>query len=516
MKHKGFYIALFVLTILLLAFPAVQQHAKLFEFKPLNGVTVAAQSPELTLRSFMNGSYQRQEDQYLSENIGFRETFIRCFNQLSWSLFRHHQNATIFINDDNWIFNDFTIKHFYGQSVYDFADDSEKALKKMDGDVKMLCQLQDLLKEYGVQFFVCLAPGKDMVCAEHVPEVKGFDRPRGIRAIDVYPPLFDSLGINYIDFSKYYMAIKDTVSYPLYLKSSSHWSNLAAVYAADTLFRYMESLGGFKLRDFSCSEPYLDKTRIPDADLEDVLNLIWPIETGLNYYTDVSMDDDTTAAKPNWLVVGDSYFWEWQYNFPLEQIFGRFHYWYYNSTVYNDPLHTNVDQVDLLRELLTTDVVMLLYSPTNLYNLNRNFLTKALFKFYYEDDVVEGRLEKIKQDIKNTPEWYANIVQEAENKGQDPEEAINENAHFLLYDSPDLFFDEFQETKVAAIRNPRVDRVLSEIADPKREDYRQQILGNGDWLYGIIQKAQADNITIDEAIERDIDWLIQNEEPSLR
>lgn len=509
MKHKGLYITLFVMTVMLLAFPAVQQHGKLFKFKPLHGVSETIARPELTVMSFISGAYQAQEDQYLSENIGFRELFVRCYNQLTWSLFRKSQNKTIYISDDNWIFNDYTIKHFYKQSVYDFAYNNEKALEKIDGDVKMLCQLQALLKEYGVHFFVCLAPGKDMVCAEHVPEVKGFNRPLGIRAIDVYPPLFDSLGINYLDFSKYCMEIKDTVSYPLYLKSSSHWSNLAAVYAADTLFHYMESLSGFNLHGFSCSEPYLDKTRHPDADLEDVMNLLWPIETGMNYYTNVSIDDDTTAVKPNWLVVGDSYFWEWEYNLPLEQMFGRFHYWYYNSRVHNDPLHNSVGQVDLLRELLSTDIVMLLYSPTNLYNLNRDFLTKALFNFYYEDYVVETILEKIKQDIRNTPDWYASIEQKALNSGQDVEKALEDNARYMLYGSPGLYFDEFNGTEVPTCRNSRIAKVMQEFQDPERERYRKQIHNNQDWLNSIKAKAKADNITIEAAIERDIDWMLK-------
>ncbi len=510
MKQKGLLITLFFLTVLLFTLPAVQQHGKLFKFKALNGETVAAAKPEFTVKGFMNGTYQKQEDQYLSENFGFREPMFRCYNQLMWSLFRMTQNKSIFINDDNWIFNDFTIRHFYRQSVYDFAESNEAAIQKMRSDAKMAYQLQEVLKEYGVAFFVCLAPGKDMVCAEHVPEVKGFDRPAGVRAIDVFPPLFDSLGINYLDFSKYYMEIKDTVSYPLYLKSSSHWSTQAAVYAADTLFRYMESLSGFNLHGFSYSEPYLDKTRNPDADLEEVGNLLWPIETGMNYYTNVSIDDDSTAVTPNWLVVGDSYFWEWQYNLPLDQLFDKCHYWYYNSSVFNDPLHSNVGQVDLLRELLSMDIVMLLYSPTNLYNLNRDFLTKALFSFYFEDSVVEDKLERIKQDIKNTPEWCANIVREAESNGQDPEEAIGNNAKYLLYSSPGLFFDEFEKTEVAAIRNPRVSKVLSEIEDPRREAYRKQMMSDGEWLNSIKEKASAAGITVEEAMEKDIDWLIEN------
>ena len=269
----------------------------------------------------------------------------------------------------------------------------------MRSSALMFCQLQEILKEYGVSIFVCLAPGKDMVCAEQIPEKSDFDNPPCVLAIEYFPPLFDSLGINYLNLSDYFLQIKDTVSYPLFLKSSSHWSNLAAAYVSDTLFHYMEALSGLNLHDLRYSKPYLAPTRVPDSDLEDVMNLLFPIETKTNYYTDVTPDDDTTAIKPKWLVVGDSYYWEFQYNLPLDQLFDSYHYWYYNNTIFNDPDHSNVHQVDILEELLSTDIVMLLYCPYNLYDLNHEFLTKALLSFYYDDEIVVQKLEEIKNYI---------------------------------------------------------------------------------------------------------------------
>ena len=127
MKHRGLYITLFALTVLLLAFPAVQQHAKLFKFWPLRGATVTTEQPRFTLKSFMDGSFQAQEDRYLSDHIGFREPFVRCYNQLCWSLFRKTQNKTVYVGKDNWLFNDYTIKHHYGQSIYDFGESNEAA-----------------------------------------------------------------------------------------------------------------------------------------------------------------------------------------------------------------------------------------------------------------------------------------------------------------------------------------------------------------------------------------------------
>ena len=463
MKNKIFYIALIILTVMVLAFPVAQQYGKYFELKPLKGVTVATVQPVFSLKTFMSGAYQAQEDKYLSENIGFREVFIRSYNQMTWSLFRKTQNKTIFINKDNWIFNDFTIKHHYGQSMYDFRSTKEAMLAKMQSDARMLALLQNVLKEYGVTCFVCLAPGKDMVCAEHVPEVKGFTRPPGIRAIDYYPHVFDSLGINYIDFQKYYMEIKDTVSYPLYLKSSSHYSQQASVYAADTLFRYMEELSGLNIHNICIGEEYVAPTRYPDADLEDLMNLLWPIETDVSHYVKTRADNDPTAVKPKWFSVGDSYYELFMYSLPLDSYFATHHYWYYNKIVYNDPPHHDVQEVDILKELLSSDIVMIIYSPTNLFDINRRFLTRSLFELLYDDYVVAEKLENVKQRIKGSQKWYASIQQKAVNKGVAEEVALNDEASYILYSEPDKYFDELQSVDVPSCRNSRVAKVLEEI-----------------------------------------------------
>ena len=213
--------------------------------------------------------------------------------------------------------------------------------------------------------------------------------------------------------------------------------------------------------------------------------------------------------KPKMLSVGDSYYQGFLYNLTLDLFFDTHPYWYYNKVVHDDPLHGDVQEVDMLKELLSSDMVMLIYSPCNLYDLNRGFLTKALFSFYFEDEVVEAKFEKIKQDIKNTPEWYASIEQEALKNGQEVDQVLEANAQYMLYGSPGIYFDEFNHVEVPACRNSRVAEVFSQVRDAEREKLRKQILGDQEWLDAIRGKAAASQITVDEAIEKDIDWLIR-------
>ena len=444
MRRQTLHIVLSLLTLALLFSSSVQQRFSLFKFKPLAGVIVSTEPPELRMKTFMTGEYQKQLDAYLAEHLGFREVLIRNYNQLVWSLFHQTTNEFITIGKDGWLFNEYVMSHYLGQSLYSYAHDEGEMTRKMLADARRLKTMQTMLEQYDVHCFVCIAPAKDMVCDRYLPEVKENEQLATIRAIDFYPPLFDSLGIHYLDFSDYFLQIRDTVSYPLYYKSSSHWTNLAATYMADTLIHYMESLSGLNLHDVSFTEPYVTWAREPDMDLEVVLNLKRPVETNQFSYVDVIVDEDSTAVKPRWLVVGDSYFRGFQYNLPLDRLFRSHPYWRYNTTIYDDPRHDNTAEVDLLRELLSSDIVTVMYTPCNLFDLNRGFLTQSV-----------------------------NCLVDAN-----------------------------------GIPNPRIAKVLSELGDPERERYREGVYRNQEWLESIKEKAERSQITLDEAIERDIDWLL--------
>lgn len=422
MNKRKVYTALFVLTMVVLFLPMLQQRFNWFKFRPLAGVTEQATTP-----------WDR-----LAENVGFKEAFVRSYNQLMWSLFSESQNKNLSVGKEGWLFNNYVMDHYTGRAAMLFGG-NDSIVRRMNEDVLKLLQLQDILKEQGVVFFVCIPPSKDMVCEQYLPNIRPSRIVEHTRPIDYYPPLFDSLGINYIDFSELYMQMKDSVSYPLYYKKSSHWTNLSATYMADTLIRYMEALSGLNMHNVAFGKPYVSWAREPDNDLEWVLNLSKPLNNDTYYYTKVVPDNDSTAVMPHWLVMGDSYFRGWQYNLPWDQLFASHHYWRYNTTVYDDPLHDNTAQVDLLRELLSRDFVTVMFTPCNLYDLNRGFLDKSLA-------VLNDRV--------------------------------------------------------------RVAKVHDQMKDLERERYRQGVMMNPEWQQSLKERAAKSGITVEEAIEQDIDWLI--------
>ena len=97
----------------------VQMHWRPFNIKPLDGYTTTTDKPELTKASFASGDYQSDIEQYISENFGFREFFIRVYNQLDYSCFRDIPNDNIIEGKDRELFLNMYLDDIIGKTLWD-------------------------------------------------------------------------------------------------------------------------------------------------------------------------------------------------------------------------------------------------------------------------------------------------------------------------------------------------------------------------------------------------------------
>ena len=383
MKNRTLVI-LFALTALLLFASALQQATGLFRFKELNGVTEDAPKPKASFASFLEGRYQDSTETYLMQHYGFREPLTRLHNQMRWSLFRYSQveeDERIVITPDNWIFEPWTVEEYYQSHAYQHATDSAEMAEKLEEEAQRLLQVQEMLEPYGTRLFVALIPGKELVCGEHMPKNSQYFFDKKITAYDFYRTRFKELGVNHIDLGEWFVQMKDTVSYPLFPQTGTHWSNLAAIHSADTLIRYMEHLSDSNMVNILIDNKF-KRTLKPDADLESLMNLIWPLQKEPNYLAATAYDFDTTAWRPRLLTIGDSFYWNILNFTPVWDVFTGVPFWYYCSTAYfNDgdlTVSKKVSDLDMLQEVLDADFVMLAYSTLSLYKMSNGFSQSLL------------------------------------------------------------------------------------------------------------------------------------------
>lgn len=447
-KKKITYTILIVLFIALIALPAMQQLFGLFKLKPLSGERVPEPVPQLTIETYADGSFQKQSDAYLRQNFGFNEWLIRLYNQYIWSAYRKTEHNFVIIGKEDWLFNYEMLQDHFESLAHKRGGGLESTKKNMEQAALTISALQKSLKQCGTSFFICIAPSKDMIYPQYLPKTNMEFEEDAFHANDYLVKRFAELGVNCVDFNTYFQQIKDTTDH-LMPKGGSHWSNYAATHVNDSLIKYMESISGLNISNIKIGEPYSAEDRKPDSDLELLLNLMYPIYSeNTNVYADVSVINDSTAVKPRLLSIGDSFFWNLSYNMPLDTIFSQHPFWYYKNKIFYDDKHKFVSEVNLRNELIDSDIVMMVWCPINLYNIQTDFLTKSALSILYDDKDVLKVKEDIIQKLASNEKSRHEIEEKAEKRGRTFEKMLEADAQYCIDYSPSHYFKELKTGEV--------------------------------------------------------------------
>ena len=456
-------VILFVLTAVLLFAFTIQQLTGLFKFKELNGVTYSNPKPELTWNNFIYNDFQTKSEAYLQQHSGFHEPLTRLYNQTVWTFFRYSQveeKKRIMITKDNWIFEPWTVEEYYQSCSYKIADDSLEAAQKFEAEAKRLYQLQHVLEPYRTKLFVAMLPGKELICGENMPPNTLYFKKKKITAFDFYSKRFNELGVNHVNFGEWFMQMKDTVSYPLFPQTGTHWSNLAAIHVADSLVNYLEVLGDINMHNIELGSVF-QRTLKPDADLESLMNLIWPLKKTPNFLTQADTDHDSTAVCPILLTIGDSYYWNILNFVPVWNIFESVPYWYYFSTAFFDGDEDQVSKKDLVEKLVSVDFVMLSYGTTQLYRMSDGFSLTALLEFCYDPDEIEAGRTKARKDYENDTLLMAKVKRRARQESIPWEKAIDDEFEVWLKVHCEDYFPALRDS-IPSRRSLKVKRLYND------------------------------------------------------
>lgn len=433
-----------IVTMVLLLLVAAQGEWHLIHVRSLKGAYVMDPNPRPTLKAVMDGSWQTQVERYVKCSFGFREPAIRLYNQYVYSCYGKSMNKGVIVGRNGYIYERYFVEDHYESRMYKYTEDPEELRHKFEMEASRLAKLQKLLRERGTTLFVAILPGKDMLYPEHLPPADTLTRTPGPRAYTEYTRLFRQYGVMYVDVLDWFRAIRDSVSYDLMTQNGTHWSNIAATYAFDSIMRYMQHIGGAPIRPVRLGQPYYDYTHEPDNDLAELLNLVVTPGQPPCQYVNVRVAD-TTLGKPGLIVLGDSFFWNITYNYPLDSLFRYTHYWFYNNTVYFDPEHDNTSQIDMRNALDDADYIMLSYCTGQLYDLGNEFIGKSLILLLYSDEEIQAVRDAICDQIRSNDGWLHNLEEKAANEGISLDQAIINDANYLMATRPEEYFDKLNQ-----------------------------------------------------------------------
>ena len=549
-KFKTTYdVLLFALLMTFLFVPLIQETTHVFPTKPLKGAVEPTPKPELTFDSYRSNTYQAQMEKYASENFGLREPVIRLYNQYIWSAYNKTYCHFITPGKKGYLFYTLAVNEHYGTELPKHYKSNEEAIKDAESELRQMNKLRHVLKDYGIEFLAFMAPDKPEIYPEYLPR-RDADTTT-VHLTEYFSRRMKELDFPFINMTDWFVSMKDTVPFPLFPKTDSHW-RYSATYGYDSLFRFINALDGeAKFPTLHIGPPVAYESDKLEGD-EETLNLLFRIRGDkTKYKSDIIVETDSTQRKPKVLFVGDSFIWSMAEFLPAPKILADREVWFYNNTAFVgfDNKKENVKDIDRLSHILNADYVVFYSAGHQWWEATYGFAKDALLQLCVSDSLFEATVTD-----------YANRFRDKDGYNDLTEEELRKNMVWMLKNNPELIpgldgddMPIIRNTKrihetmtINQIRNDKdwltklnvyatqqglpLDEVLRQEAtrmakeeillreeividtaafiESKKQQMMEQWRHNPDMIKIINQKAKERGLSFDAMLEKDVQWVI--------
>lgn len=375
-----------------------------------------------------------------------------------------------------------------------FGNDFIGSSKIEDFSLKMKF-IQDSLRKRGKFFFLLIAPGKTAVYPELIPDrfYEKYSKKRTNH--EVLTQKLDSLNFSYLDLKSYIFSNKSEYNYPIFPKYGVHWTGNTVANITDTLLRFIEKNGSFKLIDIDLApgEKTILDYRFTDYDIGESLNLFFHLAEDTLHYPTMTYSCNS-CTKPRVLGVGDSFIQSFRgFYHTYDSAFSSDSYiWFYNEAVdWPKKLHGKgvlVKLFSLEKEIENADIILLESTDENLKNTG--------FKF----------VDELYDLLKNGAPIYSAEEREKINKYAKKQSTITEaeNLYELVgYTKKEMIeaiaIQKYNKTNSGDYNyNEEVKKVMNKIRN------------SPDWLKIVENQAQERGISVEENILLNAKWVVDH------
>lgn len=430
MGNKRYFLIQVICILAILVTIMAQGFTHVVNIKQLFGFPKEENAVPLQFKTIYDGSYQNYLTEHAKRNTGFRELWIRIYNQFAYSGFCKITNNNIQEGEDRELFINMYLNEITGQTLKNKYGSVEEAKIQARKNVEETVVLIDTLRQHGTYFLFVFAPTKTSLYPDKMPKYYR-DRIADFCLEEYYIELFKEYDIPHIDLYHYFLSVKDTATYPIYTKTASHWAESAIPIAADTILKTLNAITEFDLPtiqfiDNNVTTDYSDY----DWELEKSMNLLLPWPRPALPRPIYTLTDTTGKDRPNLLVVGDSYFDQLMFC-CFKDAFKQWDFWQYLMNVYSSRGYYRVpfqNIIDAPNTLENADILLGISTAPMLYNFMSGFPTKAITMYNTkEKDVLE-----MMETIRINPEWYDAVIKQAEERHLSVEDNLRINAIYVL------------------------------------------------------------------------------------
>jgi hypothetical protein len=426
---KRLQLSLLILVIVMLFLPTLQQFGNLPTILALKGAVTLSKRPEINLKGYFNATLQDSIDKWVEDHIGYRPFLVRLHNQIQYSLFNTISARGVILGKDDYLFEFNYIRALYGLNFVGYV--------KITRDAEETSFVNEWLKERDKHLLVVLAPGKGSFFANKVPDSFRPDSAY-VTNNEVYLKKLDSAGIQVINGNHYFQQLRDTCRFALFPKSGIHWSYYGMGLIFDSILSSMEQMQGKRFIDFGIKKIEVSKQlRSPDQDLWEGMNVFMKSDDYAMPYPQFYFDNPDPEAKPNVIVVADSYYWQWFGSGYATRSFNSHDFWYYNEQIYpgNGGEAIQRHHVDIISRVMETNFVVLLQTDANMDRFSFGFIHDLYLAIQKLDSMSAEdmeAIEKIIAGIKESPDYMKTISEKAAQRHISVEEMLRGDAMWVF------------------------------------------------------------------------------------
>ncbi len=472
------------MILMMLATPGLQSVFELIPEDELEGDFIPEQKPRLSMRGWMNGTFQDSLVPWLEENTGFHATFVKLHNQYDYSLFREIHAEGIVRGKGGQLFEEDYIRAWLGE---DFMGESH-----LDKKMRQLRFLQQYMNDsLDIRLILVIEPGKASVYDEDIP-ASYMDRKKPQNNYEYIVNRAKAYNVDLLDLNNFFLAIKDSSRYPLFPRQGTHWSEFAMWYAADTMIRYMEQTPGIVMPDLLRDTVVLSgDLRSTDYDVGRTLNLLCELDHPAMPYPVYRYEKSQKAMKPAVLAVADSYYWN-IYNAGIpDSLFANKAFWYFYNHVYPEFWvdGTTISDLNIKQEVEKQDVILLMMTERFLYKFDRGFVDD-LYALYGLPSLTD-KIMRYKTKITNLDSWFNQLVEKAVYDSSSLEEILDREAWYLLWSEDPVSFYTLRGW------------------EPLAHDIRN----DSAWFAGVCQRASENNQEIEARLQIEAEYTLGQRYP---
>lgn len=202
---------------------------------------VLAGRPSVTTRSGeLNLSFLSDVSDYIADRFAFRQELATAWAGVNAKLLGTSVEEQVILGSDGWLYFSDTLPDYMGQGM------SDTELRYLANDLALM---QEYIVSQGKHFIFTIAPNKNSIYSEHMPEyIENRHSESNAARVGAY---LDAAGVNYLDLLNILGNEEN-----LYYKTDTHWNSSGAALAADGLLNMLDRGGDYSTASFAVSEEH--------------------------------------------------------------------------------------------------------------------------------------------------------------------------------------------------------------------------------------------------------------------